>query len=83
MAIYTYPVHGFGFMPNPDSVQDHDTVEDAYATLIDDIRVTCEHEDIGMPTDLPTLEDVQESVTNGNGLIYGLAGWLHVVGVDA
>lgn len=80
--IYTYPVHGFGFMPDPDSVQDHDTVESAYAALIDDIRVTCEHLNIDTPNDLPTLEDITRAVSHGGGLTYGLAGWLHVVGIE-
>lgn len=83
MAIYTYPVHGFGYMPDPDSVQDHDTVEDAYTALLEDIRVTCEHVGTDTPNNPPTLEDVRQAIATNAGLVYGHAGWLHVVGVDA
>lgn len=80
MTYYTYPVTGLGYMPDPDSVQDHDTVEDAYAAFVDDVRVTCEHNDTDTPADLPSLADVRDAMPGG--LAYGHAGWLHVIGLD-
>jgi hypothetical protein len=71
---YTYPVHGFGFTPDPDSVRDHETLEDAYATFLDDINVTVETSDTGNPNDIPPILEC------ANGIVYGNAGWLHVIG---
>ena len=71
---YTYPVHGFGFMPDPDSVQDHETLENAYAAFLDDISVTVEMAETVTPDDIPHM------MACADGVVYGHSGWLHVIG---
>lgn len=80
MAIYTYPVHGIGFSPDPNNVQDHDTIEDAYAAFIDDVETTCEQLEIDYPSDVPTIDDVRRAMPAG--IVYARGGWLHVIGQD-
>jgi len=71
---YTYPVHGFGFMPDPDSVQDHETLEDAYVAFLDDIDVTVEMAETVTPDGIPPMMECAD------GVVYGHSGWLHVIG---
>jgi hypothetical protein len=71
---YTYPVHGFGFMPNPDSAQDHETLGDAYAAFLGDIDVTVETAGTATPEDIPPM------MACADGVVYGHSGWLHVIG---
>jgi len=87
---YTYPVHGFGFMPDPDSVQDHETLEDAYAAFLGDISVTVGIaayaaflDDIDVTVEMAetvTPDDIPSMMACADGVVYGHSGWLHVIG---
>ena len=71
---YTYAVRGFGFMPDPDSVQDHETLNNAYAAFLGDISVTVEMAETANPDDIPLM------MACADGVVYGHSGWLHVIG---
>ena len=71
---YTYPVCGFGVTPDPDSVQDHETLEDAYVAFLGDIDVTVGMAETDDPTDIPPM------MACADGVVYGHSGWFHVIG---
>lgn len=81
--IYTYPVIGLGYLPDPDSVQDHGSdIESAISAFYDDINLTCIHLALNAPDDIPAREDIRKAIESGSGMVYGYGGWLHVIGVE-